>query len=117
MTSVAEIKTKSEINEKEFSQMTKFLYESFLIRKSRNSKSSLEKQGQILALFTEVLNKYLELQFLSDKKRKIEFINFIDKLNLQKEMIDLQKGVTNIDNIKIAANRLGRKSQSAFKTR
>jgi hypothetical protein len=111
MTSVAEIKTKSEINEKEFSQMTKLLNESFFVKKSSKNKSIIERQGQMLTLFTEVLNKYLELKFLRNKKTKIEFLNFIDKLNLQKEMINLQKGVTNLEDIKTAANRFGRKSQ------
>ena len=54
---------------------------------------------------------------LNDKKKKLEFINFIDKLNLQKELLDLQKGITNIDDIKKSAQRFGRKSQSAFSTK
>lgn len=116
-TTLSEIRTQNEIDEKEFGEMTKIMYGSFLIKKANKDKAILEKQTILISLFTEMLNKYLEFQMLSDKKRKIELINFIDKLNLQKELLELQKGITNIDNIKEAAQRFGRKSQSAFSTK
>jgi hypothetical protein len=117
MISITEIGNKNEINEKEFRQMTKLMYDSFLIKKTKKDKSLLEKQGLLIGLFTDLLNKYLEFQFLTSRNTKLEFINFIDKLNLQKEIIELQKGVTNIDDIKTASRRLGKKAQSSFKTK
>ena len=116
-TTLTEKKGKDEIGEKEFSEMTKLIYGSFLIKRTKNDKSVIEKQTILISLFTQVLNKYLEFQMLDDKKTKLEFINFIDKLNLQKEQLDLQKGITNINDIKVAAQRFGHKSQSAFSTK
>ena len=51
------------------------------------------------------------------RKNKLELINFLDKLNTQKELLELAKGQTNITDIRKAAKRLGKKSQSAFKTK
>jgi len=116
-TTLSEIETQNEIEEKEFSEMTKLMYGSFLIKKTKRDKAVLEKQTILISLFTQMLNKYLEFQMLSDKKKKLEFINFIDKLNLQKELLDLQKGITNIADIKETAQRFGRKAQSAFSTK
>lgn len=116
-TTLSEIETKNEIDEKEFSEMTKLMYGSFLIERAKRDKSILEKQTVLISLFTQMLNKYLEFQMLNDKKKKLEFINFIDKLNLQKELLDLEKGITNIDDIKKTAQRFGTKPQSAFSTK
>ncbi len=49
-----------------------------------------------------------------EKKEKLELINFIDKMNIQKELLELQKEETNISQIETAGKRLGKKSQSAF---
>lgn len=116
-TTLSQIETKNEIEEKEFSDMTKLMYSSFIIKSTIKDKRILEKQAILISLFTEMLNKYLELQMLDDNKNKLEFINFIDKLNLQKELLDLHKGVTKIDDIRETAQRFGRKSQSGFSTK
>lgn len=113
---IAEIRNQNEIQENEFEEMTKLMFDSFLIKKSRKDKSILDKQTYLISLFTDILKKYIELQMLSDRKRKLDVINFIDKLNLQKELLDLQKGVTKITDIKEAAQRFGGKSQSSFST-
>jgi hypothetical protein len=59
----------------------------------------------------------LELQLGDSRETKLEFINFLDKLNMQKELLELEKGETKISDIKAAAKRLERKSQSAFQTK
>jgi hypothetical protein len=111
---LSELKAQNEIEEEEFSEMTRLLYGSFVLKKPNKDKKILEKQSILISLFTEMLSKYLELKMVNDKKIKLEFINFIDKLNLQKELLDLQKGITSINDIKETAQRFGRKSQSAF---
>jgi hypothetical protein len=116
MGTTLEIKKKNIINEQEFRHMTDLMFNSFLVTKYGANKSFLGKQALLIELFTNLINKYLELQILTDKKGKLEFINFIDKLNLQKELIELEKGITDIKDIKQSAQRLGRKAQSAFKT-
>ena len=108
-----QIRNQNEIQENEFEEVAKLIYNSFLIKKSRKDKTTLEKQTYLISLFTEMLNKYVELQKLTDKKRKLKVINFIDKLNLQKELLDLQKGVTKISDIKETAQRFGRKAQTS----
>ncbi len=112
-----DINTKNEIEESEFSKMTKHVYGSFLLNQRKSKKSDLDKQIILISLFSQMLEKYLELQMLNDKQLKIEFINFIDKLNLQKELLDLQKGKTELRKIRTASRNLGRKAQSAFKAR
>lgn len=113
---LTEIRDQNEIQENEFDEMTKLMFDSFLIKKSRKDKAIIEKQTYLISLFTEMLNKYIEFQMLSDRKRKLEVINFIDKLNLQKELLDLQKGASKIADINESAQRFGRKAQSSFST-
>lgn len=44
----------------------------------------------------------------------MNLINFIDKINMQKELLQLKRNEIGISEIQIAGKRLGKKSQSAF---
>jgi hypothetical protein len=115
-TTLTRIKKQNEINEEEFNDITKLLYSSFLLKRSTKDPSIIEKKLFLLTSFAELMNQYLELRMV-DRKNRLELINFIDKLNLQKELLDIQKGVTDIRTIKETAQRFGRKSQSVFITK
>lgn len=118
MTTIIEnLEQKNTIDEQDLDKISKLVFHSFLINRNYKSHNFLDKKEELLIQFTQFLEKYLELQFLSSKKDKLELINFIDKMNMQKELLELQKNETNILNIKTAGQSLGRKSQSAFKTK
>ena len=120
MTAVLDkLEKENRIDQQDFDRVAKLVYHSFLINIETNYKSNiiLDKKEELLVSFSQFLEKYLELQFLNSKKDKLELINFIDKMNMQKELLELQKNETNISQIQEAGQRLGKKSQSAFSSK
>ena len=114
---IEKLEQQNTIEEWEFDQMSKIVFQSFLIHRNYKSHNLLDKKEELISYFTQFLEKYLELQFLSSKKEKLELINFIDKMNMQKELLELQRNETDLVQIKLAGKSLGRKSQSAFATK
>jgi hypothetical protein len=115
MTTLQKIENLNKIDQQEFDHITKILLESFLIKRSYTSNSFLSKKEELLDKFSAFLETYLELHFTNSKLTKLELINFIDKINMQKELLEMAKGDLKISDIKLAGSRLGKKSQSAFK--
>jgi hypothetical protein len=116
MTAVKQIEDLNKIKEDEFEDISKLIFESFLIKKEYKSSSLVEKKEELISLFSGFLEKYIELHF-ANAQDKLQVIRFIDKLNMQRELLELKKGETRISDIKLAAQRLGKKSQSAFATK
>ena len=117
MTAIQEIRNLNQINQEEIDNISKILLDSFVIKGVYKSNSLLAKKELLLNAFSDLIEKYIELDFAKSKETKLQLINFMDKLNMQKEFLELSKGETKISDIKLAAQRLGRKSQSAFKSR
>lgn len=68
----------------------------------------------ILNQLIPLLEKYLDEAPL-DKAGKLAVVKILDKMILQKELMELKIEVSHsIEDLKIAAHRLGKKSQSAF---
>jgi AAA+ ATPase superfamily predicted ATPase len=61
---------------------------------------------------------YLNLlqQEISDEER-LKIMDIIDELKIQKELLEIEAGTIKLADIKKAARRLGKKSQSAFETK
>jgi len=60
-----------------------------------------------------LLEQYLDEAALN-KQSKLAVVKVLDKMILQKELIELSIQGRSNEDLKIAAERLGRKSQSAF---
>lgn len=117
MTTIKELEKNNAIEKNEFDNITKMLLESFLIKSDDKSISFVIMKEALLEHFTMFLEKYLQLHFLTSSQDKLQLINFIDKLNMQRELLELEKGKINLSDIDLAGQRLGKKSQSAFKTK
>jgi hypothetical protein len=118
MTVIEKIEKQNNIEEQEFGQiMSKLVFQSFLVNSNNKSHNFLDKKEELIIYFTQFLEKYLDLQFISSKKDKLDLINFIDKMNMQRELLELQRNETDISKIQLAGKRLGKKSQSAFITK
>ncbi len=117
MTAIKEIEKNNQIDQQEFDNISKMLLESFLLKSDEKGASFIQKKGELLEHFTMFLEKYLKLHFFNSSRDKLQLINFIDKLNLQRELLELKKGKTKLSDIKLAGQRLGRKAQSAFETK
>lgn len=114
MTTLEKIEQKNNIEEQEFGKMSKLLFQSFIITKKYKSFTFLGKKEELINYFTEFLEKFLDLQLVTSKRDKLELINFIDKMNVQKELLELKKNQITPAEIQLAGKRLGKKSQSAF---
>jgi hypothetical protein len=115
MLTVAEIESNNKIDENEFSQMTHIMFHSLILHPAVTDKSLLEKKSLLLTEFTDFLNKMIRFK-VTDRNKKVELIDFIEKLNLQRDLIDLQKGLINMEDAKRTADNLGRKAQTSFET-
>lgn len=102
---------------KEFNNVADILLESFLIKNHGKNDDEIDKKEELLNLFSTLLQKYLEMRFLKSSADKLQLISFIDKLQLQKELLALENGQNKLPDLRLAAKRLGRKSQSAFENK
>ncbi|WP_300096641.1 hypothetical protein [Flavobacterium sp.] len=114
MTTLKEIERKNRLVEKDFGDITEILFKSFLINRTYKKISSLEKKEELVLNFTDFLEKYLEFDIVSSKQNKLSIINFIDKLNLQRELLEVEKGNINLTELKVVSKRFGKKAQSSF---
>ena len=117
MTTLQAVKEYSQINDEELHEITKIMFDSFVIHGSYKSSSFVSKKEIMISLFTDLIEQYLKLNFSGSRDRKLQLINFISKLNMQKELLELASKEANLEDIQIAAERLGRKSQSAFESK
>lgn len=117
MTAIKELEKNNKIEQSEFDNISKMLLESLQIKSDYKSVSFLNKKDELLEHFSMFLEKYLQLHFLTSPQDKLQLINFIDKLNMQRELLDLKKGKIKRSDIELAGQRLGRKAQSAFKSK
>lgn len=114
MTTLEKYENENMLEEQDFDKVSKLMFQSFLVKGGYKNHDFLDKKEELISYFTQFLEKYLELQFLSSKKDKLSIIDFIDKMKLQKELVELKKNETTREEIEKAGKSLGRKSQSAF---
>ena len=117
MTAVKQLEHLNAIDEGEFEHISRIVFDTLRIKRNAISHAQVEKKGLLITIYSSFLEKYLELQLTNSRQDRLEMINFIDKLNMQKELLELKKGETKIADIRVAAQRLGKKAQSAFSTK
>ena len=113
---IKEAHQKNAIKPAEFDRVSKIIYNSFSLDRNITDVSDILKREKFLIFFSDFFNQLINNQIL-DSKSKLEFIDFIDKLNLQKERLELEKGKLNLPDIQAAGKRIQKKAQSAFKTK
>lgn len=114
MTAIQEIQDKNKIEKHDIDNLSNIVFDSISVKGSYKTTTQLEKKEKLIDAFSSFVEQLMELRLTSSKQSKLELINFIDKLNMQKELLELEKGETTIADIQTAANRLGKKAQSAF---
>ncbi|HMI68003.1 MAG TPA: hypothetical protein VK517_18300 [Cyclobacteriaceae bacterium] len=103
----------NKIDERELNSLSIKIFRSFLISKTHSVKT-IENKDRLLSAFIDFLSKYIEGDLIKNDKEKTDFLNSIDKLILQKEVLQLKRNELIASDIKVASARLGKKSQSAF---
>lgn len=117
MLTLTEIEERNEISEKEFAQMSGLVFSFVSEKQPIKDISAIETKDNFINTFLSVLRKYLDILPANDRGKRLEVINFIDKLNFKLELNELQKRGLYLTDIEKAASGLGRKAQSAFETK
>lgn len=115
MTTIEKYENDNTLKAHDFDEFSKLMFQSFLRKNDYKNNELLKKKEELIASLTQFLEKFLELQFLDSKKDRLNLIDLIDKMNIQKELIELQKNQINLKEIEAAGKSLGKKSQSAFR--
>lgn len=114
MTAIQEIRDKNQIERHDIDNLSSIVFDSILLKGSSKSTSQLKKKEKLIDVFSNFIEQLIELRLISSKGNNLELINFIDKLNMQRELLELEKGETTISDTQTAAGHLGKKAQSAF---
>ncbi len=117
MGTLKRLSDRNAIESTESDHIIRVLLASFMVRDEYKNVSILNKKDEIISDFSSLLEKYLKLRLATSSTEKLRVINFIDKLNQQRELLDLEKERLNINDVKIASERLGKKAQSGFETK
>lgn len=100
------------IKQDEIAAISRILFNSFAIVEEKETKLEIDKKEESLNAF------YVYLKSLIDnyqrKEEKFLIIKILDRLTLQKELLELTKEKMSFLDVKMAAQRLGRKAQSSF---
>ena len=114
MTAIEEIRDKNQIERHDIDNLSNIVFDSILLKGSSKSTSQLKKKEKLIDAFSTFIEQLIELRLTSSKGSNLELINFIDKLNMQRELLELEKGETTVSDTQTAAGHLGKKAQSAF---
>jgi hypothetical protein len=118
MSAIAEIAHLNKVKYGDFKLAMKILFQSFTVESENPTEQVLlESKEQFVVDFQTLMEKYLQSPYVSSRKYKLVIIDFIDQLNSQRELIELLKSGISPDDLKIAAQRLGDKSQSTFSSK
>ncbi len=99
-------------NEEETKEVFEVLLSSLIFDSNRNTKQDFKFKSFFFFVCSRLVEEVMQNDLLKSKKERLKFIKFLDKLNQQKEAIEFADA--NEFALKIAAERLGRKAQSAF---
>lgn len=102
----------NEVNEKEAGDVLQVLISSLIFDSSKNTRADLEGKGIFISFFSSALENAMHNDVVKSKQDRLKVIKFLDKLKQQTIAIEFAKG--DKGNLKIAAQRLGRKAQSSF---
>lgn len=105
----------NQISFSEFEEFSLPLFKSivFMMDKPSPEKDLIKKQ-QTLNTLKQLIGDVTSIDTLDSKDDKIKMINFLEKIDLQIELIDLKLGKLKSSDLKAAGMRMGKKAQSGF---
>ena len=111
-TTLSDINSLNKVDKNEIDHISHVLYYCMRFENSDIKNNNIAIKPKLIAQLKKILEDILSTDYLSAKEEKVRIIKLIDKLNQQEAAVELAIG--NRQNLKVAAERLGRKSQSAF---
>jgi hypothetical protein len=112
MTYSETIQELNEVDLQKFSSYSADFAKSFFVMEDKGPTALVIKEN-LLDRYIEFLNYYITEETLP-REKKIYWINFLDKLTLQREILAIEKGELDLKAIQKASLHLGKKMQSSF---
>ena len=82
-----------------------------------HDEAEMEEHRDFIGSVRHVFQTMLKAGHVHTREEKLNLIQLISKLKMQQERLDIASGIIRAEDLKIAGERLGRKSQSAFEAK
>jgi hypothetical protein len=102
------------IEEEDLTKISLAIFESLLIKREYKRESVVDYKEDMIKSVSDLLKKMLVQNTGMSKESKLNIIILLDKLNTQREHLEIIKSKISISDIQQASKRLSKKSQSAF---
>lgn len=102
------------IDEDDLTKIGTALIESVLIKRAYKKGSVISYKGDMLDSLGALLTKILMNDTGISRNAKLNVVDLLDKINTQKEILEMIKSKVSPEDLLIASKRLSKKSQSAF---
>ncbi len=102
------------IDEDDLTKISNAIIESVLIKRVYKQDSVISYKEDMLDSLAELLKKILFNDTHISKETKLNVICLLDKVNTQKELLEMIRSKVSPEDLLIASQRLSKKSQSAF---
>jgi len=112
---IEDIDSLNAVHEEDLTKVSVALFEFLLIKKGTMNRLEIDRTEGMVDATTEFLRKMLFHDTELTNGLKLNILNLLDTLKTQKESLELIKTNASIADIQQAAQRLSKKTQSAFR--
>lgn len=106
-----------DIQNDEVQRIVAKVFSSLKVREHYGDKIEVEAHHTLISSFKTLLEAMLQIDQAQSREDKLMLIKVISQMKRHQEQLDLASGQITLKGIKVAGERLGRKSQSAFETK
>lgn len=106
-----------DIQNHEIKRIIAKMFSSLNVRESYGDEAQIEAHNTLISSFKASLEAMFQIDQAQSREDKLLLIKIISLLKRRQEELDLSSGKITLKDIKVAGERLGRKSQSAFETK
>lgn len=114
MNTTENIEFVNEVNKEVAHDVLDVLVSSLIFDSTTNTKEDMEGMSVFISFLNRALEQVIQTDVVKSKQDRLKVIKFMDQLKQQQNAFEIARG--NKTNLRIAAERLGRKAQSAFST-
>jgi predicted MPP superfamily phosphohydrolase len=107
------IEKENQISKNEFDQVSSLLYGSIVLSNKDNTQN-LNEKTQTLDFLIAFLNDYLNSHEWESDESEIKFIDFLSKLQLQKEVLQIMTSEKTLSDIKSSIRTFEKKNEFAI---
>jgi len=115
MTVSHEVEEKSSLEQNDLTSLNAIILDQ--LGRKPNSTVQARKSEKLLDYFTNLIAFLLDSQFARKKEQTLYLIDLLDKLNTQRDLLEIKRDNMKISDLRAVSKRLGKKSQSGLETK